>query len=122
MMLRKTLAFLAVLALLSACRAGFPTDKFVRAENGVNRHLIFMNGGRWEGYFDGNLVTFGAYRVEGERLHFESDYQCEEMGAQVQAAYTWSYTDERLSFQPAGEDGCAERREMLTGAAYTRSQ
>lgn len=108
--------------LLSACRAGFPTDKFVRSEQGVNRHLQFLNGGRWEGYYDGNLLTFGSYRVDGDQITIESDFLCEESGGPVQAIYTWSYSGDTLTLQPVGEDGCAERVELLSGGPYRKSQ
>lgn len=109
-------------ATLAACRAGFPTDKFVRSENGVSSHLIFMNGGRWEGYQDGNLTTFGNYRIQGQQLLIDSDFLCEETGMPAQASYQWSFDDDVLTLQPVGPDGCAERVELFSQGPFTRSQ
>ena len=119
---RLGLTAILLLALLAACRAGFPTDKFVRSENGTNSHLIFMNGGRWEGYRDGNLITFGNYRAQGDQLFIDSDYLCEEAGMPVQATYNWSYTNDTLTLSPVGQDGCAERLELFSLGPFTRSQ
>jgi len=112
---------LIVAALLGGCRARFPTDKFVRTENQRNWHLLFFNDGRWEGYYDGNLITFGNYRADSRQITFESDYLCEQNGAPEPVTYNWLYEEETLTFIPAGDDLCAARREMLTGGAYKKS-
>jgi len=112
---------LIVAALLGGCRARFPTDKFVCTENQRNWHLLFFNDGRWEGYYDGNLITFGNYRADSRQITFESDYLCEQNGAPEPVTYNWLYEEETLTFIPAGDDLCAARREMLTGGAYKKS-
>ncbi len=109
--------------LLSACKPGFPADKFVRQElDGTNTTLIFMNSGRWEGYQGGNLVTWGNYRTEADKITFESDFQCEDVGAQVQVTYYWSYVNDELTFRLVDNDGCGPRLQMLTGEPYVKSQ
>ncbi len=112
---------LIVTALLGGCRARFPTDKFVRTQDQRNWHLLFFNDGRWEGYYDGNMITFGSYRADSRQITFESDYLCEQNSAPEPVTYNWSYEDETLTFTPADEDVCAARREMLTGGAYKKS-
>lgn len=112
---------LIVAALLSGCRARFPTDKFIRTQDQRNWHLLFFDDGRWEGYYDGNMVTFGNYRADSRQVTFESDYLCEQNGAPEPVTYNWSYEDETLTFTPAGNDLCAARQEMLTGGAYKKS-
>ncbi|MDI6697157.1 MAG: hypothetical protein QME21_19085 [Anaerolineales bacterium] len=118
---RLLFAALIVTVLLGGCRARFPTDKFVRAEDQRNWHLLFFNDGRWEGYYDGNLITFGSYRADSRQITFESDHLCEKNGAPEPVTYNWSYEEETLTFIPAGDDLCAARREMLTGGAYKKS-
>jgi hypothetical protein len=68
------------------------------------------------------MITFGNYRVQGDQLLIDSDYLCEEAGMPVQAAYRWSYEDERLTLAPAGQDGCTERVELLSQGPFTRTQ
>lgn len=112
---------LAGALLLSGCRAAFPTGKFSSTRDTVSRYLIFYPDGRWEGFQDGNMLTFGAYTTDGDRVQFETDFQCQDLGLPQAADYGWKYADNTLTFQPAGEDGCSARAEFLSGA-FRRSQ
>ena len=115
------LAVLLAAALLGGCRPAFPTGKFAHSAADASRYLIFYPDGRWEGFLDGNLLTFGAYTTDGDRVTFETDHQCQEAGAPEPVTYTWAFTAETLTFAPNGEDACAARKDLLAGE-FRRSQ
>ena len=120
-----TIAMFGIITLVvAACTSDgetsrFPTGRFVH-EHFTNKIFEFDEDGLYR-YFEGNLAVpavQGKYGINGN-LYTEMTHDYEP-SAKIPVTYTWTYNDQKLTFQLWGEDVHAHRKGCYDNQTYIK--
>jgi len=105
--------------ILSACGSaspsdvGFPTGKFVDAENDLVGYY-FHEDMTWEYFSYGSIGAEGKYQLKNNQWIEEgTEGECPFPGT-----YEWTFDGTNLKFKLVGEDKCDPRRESTNGRTF----